>query len=195
MVPEGSKVSFSGIATDVKFKNISRGVEVNSVSGDIDISEINGRVYVNSVSGDIKLKSLQGSLEVSTVSGSLEAMVDCENVTVSAVSADIELSLKKIKSARLSTVSGDVKLSGVLLNDGELKLGSVSGDAFYHVNCELNAQVAIETAPGGNIINQYSDHIPKSTFINSHNLRFTAGDGNGVIRMSTVSGKIGIKKD
>jgi hypothetical protein len=195
MVPQSSKVSFSGVATDVSFKNIGNGVEVNSVSGEIDISEIKGRVYINSVSGDIQLMSLLGNLEVSTVSGGLKASVDCENVTVSAVSADINLSLNQIKSARLSTVSGDVKVSGTLLNDGELKLGSVSGDAFYHTNDSLNAQIAMETAPGGSIINQYSEDKPKSTFINSHNLRFTAGDGNGVIRMSTVSGKIGIKRD
>jgi len=195
MVPEGSKVNFSGVATDLSAKNIVGGIDVNSVSGDIDVSNSAGRTYINSVSGELKLEALQGTLEVSTVSGDLDAQVDCKTLSVSAVSAEVRLNLKQIKSARLSTVSGDINIAGELINDGELKMSSVSGDAFFHVRGELNAQISMETAPGGNITNQYSDDKAKSSFINSHNLRFTAGNGDGVIRMSTVSGNIGLKKD
>ena len=43
--------------------------------------------------------------------------------------------------------------------------------------------------------NEYSNDKAKSSFINSHSLRFTAGAGEGAIRMSTVSGDIGLKRD
>lgn len=195
MVPVASRVSFSGVATDLDVEYIDGGIDINSVSGDINVNGVKKRTYINSVSGEIELKSLEGSLEVSTVSGDLKAFADCKRVSVSGVSADINLSLRKIESAHLSTVSGDTKIIGLLVDDGELKLSTVSGDAFYHVNGELNARIAMETAPGGDITNNYSEDKPKSSFINSHSLRFTSGNGDGTIRMSTVSGNIGLKAE
>jgi hypothetical protein len=193
-VPLGSKVAFSGVATDLDVQKVDGGLEINSVSGEIFVQEIKGRTYINSVSGGLKLQTLSGILEVSTVSGDLQAQVECKKVRVSGVSADLDLKLKEIESASLSNVSGDTMISGVLMSDGELKLSSVSGEAFYLVEGTLDARVSMETAPGGDIINEYTDDKPISSFINSHNLRFTTGSGNATIRMSTVSGNIGLKK-
>lgn len=193
MVPMGSKVSFSGVATDLKFSKIDGGIDVNSVSGDIDVKQVKNRTYINSVSGKLVLNEVEGMMEVSTVSGDVNANVSCRKANISGVSADLVIKLDEIESANISTVSGDTKISGNLESDGDLKMSSVSGNAFYIVDGTLNARVSMETAPGGDIINEYSEHEPKSSFINSHNLRFTSGDGDGVIRMTTVSGNIGLK--
>lgn len=193
-VPQGSKVMFSGVATDLDVNAIDGGVDINSVSGDINVKHTQGRTYINSVSGELVLRDISGSMEVSTVSGDLDADVNCEKVHVSGVSADLNVKLKEIEVANVSNVSGDTRVTGALRNNGEIKLGSVSGEAFYVVHGNLDARVSVETAPGGDIINEYSDDKPISSFINSHNLRFTAGDGKGVVRMSTVSGNIGLKK-
>ncbi|WP_444997879.1 DUF4097 family beta strand repeat-containing protein [Aliikangiella sp. IMCC44359] len=194
MVPTRSKVSFSGVATDLEADLIRGGIDVNSVSGDIKINNTQERTYINSVSGDLVLRDLIGRLEVSTVSGDLDAIVNCEKVNISGVSAELKVKLQKIESANVSNVSGDTHVYGRLISDGEVRLSSVSGEAIYYVDGELDAKVNIETAPGGEIINQYSDDKPVSSFINSHRLKFTAGGGNGVLNMSTVSGDIGLKK-
>ena len=195
MVPRESKVAFSGVATDLDVRTVEGGIDINSVSGDININQAKGRTYINSVSGELKLREISGILEVSTVSGDLDAIVDCNKVTVSGVSADLSVTLNQIETAFLSNVSGDTLVKGALVDDGEIKLGSVSGEAYYYVDGDLNARVSMETAPGGDIVNEYSDDKPISSFINSHNLRFTAGEGNGIIRMSTVSGNIGLLKN
>lgn len=194
-VPQASKVLFSGVATDLDVKAIDGGVDINSVSGDIKVKQTNGRTYINSVSGELVLRDITGSMEVSTVSGDLDADVNCDKISVSGVSADLKVNLKEIEVANVSNVSGDTLVTGILKDDGEIKLGSVSGEAFYIVQGELDARVSVETAPGGDIVNEYSDDKPISSFINSHNLRFTAGEGKGSVRMSTVSGNIGLKKD
>ena len=195
MVPQASKVSFSGVATDLKFLNIAGGLEVNSVSGDIELKEIKGSTYINSVSGNLVLEKLEGRLDISTVSGDLKANVDSRKLNISSVAADLAISVNQIESANISNVSGDSNISGMLNDDGELKMSSVSGEAFYHVKGELSADITMETAPGGDITNEISDHQPKSTFINSHHLRFSVGGGDATIRMTTVSGDIGIKRD
>ncbi|MET1255135.1 DUF4097 family beta strand repeat-containing protein [Aliikangiella maris] len=193
MVPKASKLNFSGVATDLMIEQVLGGIDVNSVSGAISVSKARERTYINSVSGLLSLTDIAGRLEVSTVSGNLDANVQCQKVNISGVSAKLDVKLTEIESAHVSSVSGDVYLYGQLLADGEIRLGSVSGDAIYYVDDKLDARVTIETAPGGRIVNQYSSDKPVSSFIQSHSLKFTAGKGNGLVKMSTVSGRIGLK--
>ncbi len=193
-VPVASKVSFSGVATDLKVNTIHNGIEINSVSGDLEIKDIKKRTYINNVSGDINLSQIEGALEVSTVSGDLKGVVSSPKIVVSGVSAEIEINANQIEFANVSNVSGDLSLRGKLSDDGELKMSSVSGEAFYYVNGELDATVKVDTAPGGNIINQVTSDKPKTSFIQSQSLKFKSGNGNAAIRMSTVSGDIGIKR-
>jgi len=193
-VPYELAVQFGGVATDLDLSQLRAGVDINSVSGDVELNKVDGRVYINSVSGNIKLNGLKGQLEISTVSGDVDAKVSSKQLSISGVSSDIEVKTGEFEMAKLATVSGDSKLYGQLQSDGEIRLSSVSGNGYFYVDGELNAKVVLDTGPGGDVVNQLSDDKPTSSFIGSEKLKFTAGNGNGVIRMSTVSGNIGLKK-
>ncbi len=193
-VPINVSVQFGGVATDLEFSKINGGVDISSVSGSITLKDIKKRAYINSVSGNIQLNNISGSLEVSTVSGDVEANVSTDKLTIGGVSSNITVKTDNIEFAKLSTVSGDTRLYGKLAKDGEIKLGNVSGDSHFYVKGELNARVDLDTGPGGDVVNQYSDDKPVSSFIGSEKLKFTAGNGDGLIRMSTVSGEIGLKR-
>jgi len=193
-VPMNVSVQFGGVATDLEISKINGGVDISSVSGSIQLSSIGKRAYINSISGNIKLKDVAGSLEVSTVSGDVDASVSANRIAINGVSSNITVRTENIELAKLSTVSGDTKLYGRLEKEGEVKLGNVSGDSYFYVKGDLNARVDLETGPGGDVINQYSDEKPTSSFIGSEKLKYTAGSGEGLIRMSTVSGEIGLKR-
>lgn len=193
-VPINVSVQFGGVATDLEFSKIKGGVDISSVSGSITLKDIKKRAYINSVSGEIDLNNISGSIEISTVSGDVEASVSADKLAISGVSSNITVKTGSIEFAKLSTVSGDTELYGKLVDDGEIKLSNVSGDSHFYVNGELNARVNLATGPGGDVINQYSDDKPTSSFIGSEKLKFTAGNGDGLIRMSTVSGEIGLKR-
>ena len=109
-------------------------------------------------------------------------------------SSDIFIEMKKIKSAQISTVSGDLTLTGNLISDGSVKLSNISGDSYFIVKSALNADILLETGPGGKVVNQYSEVKAEGSFIGSETLKFTAGDGKGFVKMSTVSGKIELSK-
>jgi len=194
-VPLKFSVQFGGIATDITISNIESKVDVNSVSGDIELDKIDSRTYINSVSGNIDLKNINGAIEISTVSGDVKAMVSSTNIFVSGVSSDISVKTDKIESAQISTVSGDSSLTGYLVNDGSVKLSNVSGNSHFMVKSDLNADVLLDTGPGGDVKNKYSDDKAERSFIGSEKLKFTAGNGNGLVRMSTVSGEVIISKE
>lgn len=193
-IPRGSALQFDGVATDIDIENLDNSVDIGSVSGDITLSNLDNKAYVNSVSGDIKADGIGGRLEISTVSGDVDAKVSSKHISVSGVSSDIKVASEQIISAQIATVSGDSSLYGKLENEGTIKLSNVSGGSFYYAHSDLSARIALDTGPGGEIVNRFSDDAATSSFIGSEKLKFTAGDGNGLIRMSTVSGEIGLKK-
>ncbi|WP_196140569.1 DUF4097 family beta strand repeat-containing protein [Aliikangiella sp. G2MR2-5] len=192
-LPQSSSMSFTGVATDLKVEKVEGGVEINSVSGDLKISQIKKRTYVNNVSGDIDANEIEGKFEISTVSGDLKAKISASQISVSGVSADLDINAASFERVKASTVSGSIKLKGQMLANGEIKMSSVSGDAYYYFTDNFDAKVSLETAPGGRVVNEFNDVEPQTSFIDSQSLAFTSGEGSGVIRMSTVSGDIGLK--
>ncbi len=194
-VPVGASIKFKGVATDLTITAINGGVDVQSVSGNVEIKNVKGNVLVNNVSGELNLQNVAGNLKISTVSGNLKANVDSAELDVTGVSANLAVSLKKVKSARLSNVSGNTAISGKLERHGSLNLSSISGELTYYFEGKLNAVLAMESARGGTIINEYSDDKTVSATFNLQKLNFSSGEGSAVIQMSTVAGMIGLKKN
>lgn len=193
-VPENVFVQFGGVATYLDFSKINGGIEVNSVSGDVKIGDSKKRAYINSVSGKIDITGFSGNLKISTVSGDINATVSAKKIDINGVSSNISVKTDNIDIADISTVSGYTDLYGHLNENGDISLSNVSGDSYFYVTGELNARISLDTGPGGDVINKYSDDKVTSSFIGSEKLKFTAGNGEGLIRMSTVSGEIGLKR-
>ena len=194
MVPKSFGVHFGGVATDLDISNIESSVDISSVSGDVNAKSINAKLHINSVSGKIKLQDVNGTMQVSTVSGDLDAKVSSQKILVSGVSSDISIRSEDIETAQISNVSGNSKLSGSLADDGIIKMSTVSGDSYYTAQTDLNARILLDTGPGGDVVNKFSEDKPTRSFIGSEKLKITLGNGKGEIRMSTVSGEIGILK-
>ncbi len=192
-VPQELKVRFDGVATDIDVKNITGGVELTTVSGNVEVNNVEPSTYLNSVSGNIKVVNARGPFEVSTVSGDLTASVKSEVIEINAISADVNVVTEQVKMLKVSNVSGDVIVKGAFLKDAQAKMSCVSGETIFEVIGELNAIVNLQTGPGGDIVNTITQDKPKVSFIQDKSLRFTAGDGNGSVKMSTVSGTIGVK--
>jgi len=194
-LPKSSKVSFSGVATDLTIRHLNKGIHVNSVSGDVFISDLKGSTYINSVSGNLRLESINGGVHISTVSGGLKANIESEHLKVRSVSGDLDIALTQITQASLSSVSGDMQLSGKLTEGGRVMMKSITGKAQFRVPSQLDAKFIMHTAPGGKITNEYSEDQPTSSFINAQSLEFSSGSAASLVKMSTVSGEVALKKE
>ena len=192
-VPSQSNVVFQGVATDVSIKDVSGGVDVTSVSGNVALQQIAKHVYVNNVSGDLDFNGVKGALEVSTVSGNVKAIVMSRDIQVSAVSADVNVKTEEVENLKVSTVSGDAKVKGQLAENGNVRMSCVNGEATFDFVGDVDADVNLQTGPGGDIYNKLTSHEPKTSFIQDKQLRFTVGKGQGSVKMTTVSGSISVK--
>lgn len=193
-VPSGSRVRFKGISSDIDMTDVSGGVEVNTVSGDIRLEKIDSRVHVNTVSGDVDLKDGKGVVKMVAVSGSLNLSYDAGELSLQTVSGDIDGRLKSFDNLVAEVVSGDVEIRGSLSSEGSLEAESVSGDIELKFLDDIDARISIRTGPGGDIHNDLTNVKPEVVFPGQMKLETTVGNGDGRIRVNTVTGDVRIDK-
>lgn len=189
-VPEGSRVSFEGVSTDLEIKNIRGGSQLRTVSGDIDATDMHERLNVNSVSGDIDLRGATGPASVSSTSGDMSLVLTSTDVMVDTVSGDIELELGLFEKLSVRSVSGEIEIEGQLMPNGRVEMSSVSGDIAFNLGDPVNADVNVRSGIGGDIRNRFNDQKPEDNFPGGQKLDTVVGDGSGRISIRTVAADI-----
>jgi hypothetical protein len=191
-VPENSRVDFQGVSTDTTIENVLGGLRARSVSGDITVDNIQERLHIKTVSGDIEISDSSGEANIATVSGEIEVEMDSGMVILDTVSGDIEAELEEFSVLRANAVSGGIEVEGKLVGNGDIDMSSVSSDLVLNLAEPINAQLTVETGPGGEIENFLTDDEPVEKFPSSMGLEATLGSGEGTIKLRTVTGDIRI---
>ncbi|GAA0811552.1 DUF4097 domain-containing protein [Colwellia sp. D2M02] len=184
------------VSGDIVAKDLSHNIELSSISGNISSSDLSGKISLSVVSGDIDDNNSQGRLQIKTVSGHIVSESVASEVSLNIVSGDSDLSLADVVELRVSTVSGDVDVKLALKDKGLLKASSVSGNLQFIFQKDINADFALESNVGGDLINKLSDVKAKEAkYGPSSTLNFQMGDGSSTVRVNTVSGNVIVKGD
>lgn len=193
-VPFASLLNAQTVSADIVVDGIRGTQRLESVSGDItttvfdealDLRTISGDAQVRgqggkagarlaSVSGDLTARGLKGEVEARTVSGEMDVEVDgATRLGMKSVSGDVVARAGVAGAGRVEveTISGRVELSLQKPVDAEFDVGSHSGSID---NC-------FGPAP-----RRKSEHGP------GLELRFTEGGGAARVRITTLSGNIGL---
>jgi len=189
-VPKKSRVDFEGVSTDLELSDIEGGTSVRSVSGDIRADHIAKRMHINSVSGEIDVTDASGKAKITTVSGDLRLELSSTEVSVNTVSGEVDLAMEAMDSLSASTVSGELDISGQLNESGNISMNSVSGDIQLRLAGPVNARIDVNAGPGGDISNRITSDDPRDIFPAQMELKTSAGDASGNIRIKTVTGDI-----
>ena len=209
-VPAASQIEFGGVSTDFDARGLTGSIEIGLVSGDtyleggasritvqtvsgeIELHDGTGRVRVNSVSGDIESYTTTGDSRYSTVSGNIFIVDGGENLSLESISGDIEVTTKLLSAVGGHSVSGDISVSGDPGSGAIIEFDSVSGDIRLMLGGDINARFDLETG-SGSIRNRISDDESRSSkYLQDETLRFTIGDGEGQVTLSTHSGDIAL---
>jgi len=211
-MPSDIRMNFESISSDVELQNLSNDITVKTVSGDIKASKLKENIELSSVSGSIKTSQLQGKVNLSTVSGDIDdkkssgrlklqvvsgeitSQSSANEVFVNNISGNTELNLDKIDELKMSSVSGDTEVKLFLNKNGVVKASSVSGEVKLDFQNDVAADFRLKANAGGDLINKLSDHQARhAKYGPSSKLYFQTGNGNGSVRVSTVSGGVTVK--
>lgn len=194
-LPMASRVKFVGVSTDVSANNIQGGMQLQTISGDIFARQIGAQLMLSSVSGDIDVDGSSGRLRATTISGALRIESSALDVNIEAVSGDQRVFLQRFDQVSLRSVSGEVKLRGLLSAGGGLDVSSVSGDITLGLQSALDATVNVVAGFGGSIDNRWNEaEVDRASFMGQQ-LKTVMGDGSAQITLRGVSADITLKQD
>ncbi|HZX22058.1 MAG TPA: DUF4097 family beta strand repeat-containing protein [Woeseiaceae bacterium] len=195
-MPAAMSLSVTGTSADIDTEGVRGEQRLKSVSGDVRTEVWGEPVTAETVSGDVRV---EGHGEVSrarlaAVSGDLVAEALAGELEAESVSGDVIVSDSRVSRARFETTSGDVIATVSLERDGSFQAESVSGDVELDIAGEPDAEIDV-TSFSGSIDNCFGPRPERqSRYAPGSELRFTAGEGRGEIRLQTLSGDIGLCK-
>ncbi len=169
VLPEGTEVVFEGVSTDLTASGFRGLQEYRTVSGDMVLDRVAGTVRVRDVSGDVSIRAEEPlRLEMNTVSGDISAVAPRFDVL------------------RLVTVSGDIELEGVIAEEGEHRVETVSGDLTLGVVDGLTLEVR-------GLSSDTRVSIPHRSEGSRDRRRYIIGGGEGSLRFSSMSGDVSVR--
>lgn len=213
-VPAGSNIEFKGVNVDVSATGIQGGSQITTVNGDIKARQLTNTVELTTVNGKIESEALQGQLRLKTVNGKIADKAGSGRMSVESVNGKIELDsrpqelmvtvvngevdveLDGTQQIEVSSVNGSVEIELKNQTAPRIKGSSVSGKFEVKLPANLDARVSMKTSAGGSIKNTLTaDQPTRAKYGPASNLQFSAGSGSGNIDISTVSGRLELKKD
>ena len=193
--------------------HVPRGasLEIDVISAPLAIDGIDGgSIVVNTVSGKARINAQTPSLKIDSISGGIEQAGHAERADLQSVSGDIlapalgsEAKLQTIsgrvqaaggpwRKLTLSSVSGDVQLTGKPAIDGHLGIDSMSGDVQLQLPADTSGAIHASSFSGDLRSDfgspQKSAHGPGVT------LDTRLGNGRGRIDIETFSGDVRIRR-
>jgi len=192
-VPKGTSLDVDVVSAPMNIDGIDGGtIKVNTVSGKARINARSPNIDANAVSGSIELAGSADKVSLQTVSGDILAPNVGAEADLQTVSGRIRVSGGPWRKLNLSTVSGDVQLTGGLAPNGSFDVDSMSGDVQIQVPSNLSAIIKASTF-SGDLRSDFGavkkgDHGPGSE------LHATAGDGAGKMNIETFSGDLRIRR-
>jgi hypothetical protein len=193
-MPKQLQLHFKGIDTSFTITNLNNLIEGKSINGNLVVKNSHGKIKLSVVSGDIQVVKSSGFTKVESVSGRVDFSGDFEQAYLKSMSGDIIADISGTSKLTIKNVSGDTQISGLVQNNAELKLSSVSGDILYKASDMLNAQCEVVSQFGGDIENELTNDLPIEGNLHKKTLSFISGDGSGKLSMNTINGSVVIEK-
>ena len=192
-VPRAASLNVDVISAPLVIDGMDGGsLQVNTVSGKARINARTPSLKVDSVSGGIEQAGHAEQAELQTVSGEILAPALGRDVELQTISGRIQANGGPWQKLTLSTVSGDVQLTGALAAGGSIGIDSMSGDVQVQLPANTSASLHASSF-SGDLRSDFGtpkepEHGPGSS------LDVRLGAGAGKINIETFSGDLRVRR-
>ena len=192
-VPKAASLDVDVISAPLVIDGMDGGsIQVNTVSGKARINARTPSLKVDSVSGGIEQAGHAEQAALQTVSGEILAPALGRSVELQTISGRIQANGGPWQKLTLSTVSGDVQLTGALATGGSIGIDSMSGDVQLQLPENTSASLHASSF-SGDLRSDFGtpkepEHGPGSS------LDVRLGAGAGKVNIETFSGDLRVRK-
>ena len=192
-VPRAASLDVNVISAPLVVDGLVGGnIKINAISGSARIHARIPSLEVNSVSGNIELSGHADQASLQTVSGQILAPALGSNAKLQTISGRIQAGGGPWQKLSLSTVSGDVQLTGGLTAGGDADIDSMSGDVQWRLPADTSATLHASSF-SGDLRSDFGTPIQARHGPGS-SLDTKLGAGNGKIHIETFSGDLRLRK-
>ena len=195
-VPEMSAIEVDTVSADIDIADVLGAQELESVSGDVTTYAHEADIEVGTVSGDIEVQGDNESIrsELSTVSGDIDAQNLSGEIGIGAVNGDVSAVKGSFNRARIETVNGEIVFHSSLVGDGRVDIETINGAVDVDFGGDVSARFDIETFNGA-INNCFGpEPVRTSRYAPGRELRFTEGEGDARVSITTLNGSLRLCK-
>jgi len=197
-------------------------VQIESYSGAIEVRDVNGRVKAESVSGSITIAGKADEVEAESVSGAISISGPAKRVRAGSTNASVtirgssgvieaettngalEVTGGDFQEARLETVNGSIRFDGSLMMGASLDVESVNGSIELRLPASVGADFTISSY-GGAIDSDFEVKLGPGRVRSSRRgdrhhdehekeMQFTTGGGGARVTISTLNGRVALRK-
>lgn len=187
-------ISVALVSGNLKAEALEGKNQLHTVSGNIESNNVSGKSRLDTVSGRINDKASMGEMSYRLVSGNLVSVSQAERINIEQVSGNVNAEINSASQVEMKIISGDATLH-LPQNVNHINADSVSGDITMSFSGIPDANVMINGGPGGKISNKLTDDVPvKEKYSRHASLEFSSGNGQGDIKLSTISGRLTLKQ-
>lgn len=193
-MPADLRLAVTATSADITSSGVRGRQRLQSVSGDLETESWGEPLSMEAVSGDIRVKGHDedGSARLEAVSGDVSAVGLVGTVNAKSVSGDVTIRDSRLQLGHFESTSGDIIVFASLETDVRLEAETISGDVELRLLDEPDADFDVSSF-SGSIDNCFGPEPErKSRYAPGSELRFTAGEGNGEVRVKTLSGDVEI---
>lgn len=182
----------------------SGSVHVERARGDVDVDTGSGGVEVHDVedartvrvdtgSGSVEVTNIKAEeLLVDTGSGSVEVdAVEVDELNIDTGSGGVDAMRVSTNGATIDTGSGGVRLELTRMGEGRYEVDTGSGGIRVTLPRQISAEFDVDSGSGGVEVDIDGVRLPRNR---RGEARFTVGDGESRVRLSTGSGSVRIKQ-
>ena len=171
-------------------------ITVHGTEGSVDASTTSGKIVIDGGRGSVTLRSFEAPIELRGARAGVVVESTMGPITLSDIVGDVDVksnsnhvTLQDIdtRNLRAGSISGVVRFSGPLHEDGRYALTSHSGSVFVRSGTPINASVSVATVGGA-----FRSSQPYTITDRQRRGIFTARFGNGGAQVNLESFNGGI---
>lgn len=177
-------------------------VTVDGIQGDVSVETVRGDIVLKNV-GPATAKTIEGQIQVDGARGKLSLSSVNEDIKVSGASGDVsadttngQITLERMESTAIevTTVNGDIKYDGALLDRGHYSFTTHSGDLELTLPDNTNATFNVRTYNG-----DFSAALPvkgpeRSQVRQGKRVTYTLGNGSAEVELESFGGDISLRR-
>jgi DUF4097 and DUF4098 domain-containing protein YvlB len=199
-VPRGATVFLKTEDGDIDVEDVAE-VHVESSGGRIDLRRILKATEAASVGGDVTLEDASGRARLSSIGGVVEvknmrALDANDFLKAKTASGDILLDRVGPAHVEASTITGEVKMMGVLARGGSYTFTTTTGDVTLELPADSSFKLNARVSERGEIDTEFplAYKGPSSSAVMQGHLSGTYGSGDATINLISISGTIRLRK-